>query len=370
MAPKVSVTIPTYNSQMYIGEAIESVLAQDFDDYELVITDNGSTDATPAICQHYAAADSRVKFHRFDVNVGNYGNLNRGIEYAQGEYVKFLCSDDMLAPNCISRMLEAFAEYPQATVIGCAQKQVNSDGSLDRLLTAYTGTQLVPGRKVVKDLLFKMSNDIGAPPSVMLRKADCGSGFNRHYLYCGDMDFWCRLLLKGDYYFLNEPLSILRLHNGTATAATFKTMLLLADMLKFRDDYRTFMNTQGIPDDVWDAHVDHVIMGYVDHILLEQGLTLPEVKAASGRLTKMAGEDMTPAILEALSTLVFYGFKRAHELNIDARWAHGQVSNLEREMSLMMQTRVWKIAKPLRDLRDLVAAAKTAAGKGSSMDRA
>ncbi|MBI4533198.1 MAG: glycosyltransferase family 2 protein [Candidatus Melainabacteria bacterium] len=356
MAPTISVCIPTYNSQLYIGQAIESVLEQTYQNYELIITDNGSADNTEKICQEFAQLDKRVKFYRFDFNVGNYGNLNRGIELSQGKYVKFLCSDDMLDPSCISKMLQAFEAHPQVTLVGCAQKQITASGELDRILTAYNRPQVIRGRTAAKDLLLKMSNDIGAPPSVMARKQDCGTGFNRSYLYCGDMDLWCRLLLKGDYCYIHEPLSILRLHDGTATAATFKTMLLLADMLKFREDYRQLMFEEGISSYVWDTRVDELIMNYVDYILLEQGLTINEVKAASQRLISMAGEDMVSTILEALSVLVFYAFKRTHELNIEARWLKGQVGNLEREMNLMTQTKVWKMSEPFRALRNKLTA--------------
>ncbi len=101
--PRVSIGLFVYNGENYLAEAIDAILAQTFRDFELIITDNLSTDATPDICRAYMARDPRISFH---VNVRNLGpnlNANRGLELARGEYFKWAAHDDLLAPTFLER---------------------------------------------------------------------------------------------------------------------------------------------------------------------------------------------------------------------------------------------------------------------------
>src|SRR5438105_14327682 len=98
--PKVSVFVPTYNTAQYLGVAIESVLAQAFGDFELVVCDNASTDTTPELCGRYG--DPRLRYVRFDELVGQAANRNRCLDLATGEYIILLHSDDELLPEFLA----------------------------------------------------------------------------------------------------------------------------------------------------------------------------------------------------------------------------------------------------------------------------
>jgi glycosyltransferase involved in cell wall biosynthesis len=104
--PKVSVCLPCYNRQDYVSESIESVLAQTFSNFELVIVDNCSTDNTPQIVTQYAQKDSRIRFIRNEYNMGIASSLNRAILLSIGQYIKFLFSDDLLAPRCLEVFID------------------------------------------------------------------------------------------------------------------------------------------------------------------------------------------------------------------------------------------------------------------------
>ncbi|MER3486233.1 MAG: hypothetical protein C4345_09945 [Chloroflexota bacterium] len=106
-APRVSIGLPVYNRQQYVGEAIESILAQTFADFELIISDNASTDATGVICQEYARKDARVRYYRNAINIGAAKNFNRVFHLSSGEYFKWMASDDICAPTFIERCVEA-----------------------------------------------------------------------------------------------------------------------------------------------------------------------------------------------------------------------------------------------------------------------
>lgn len=127
--PAVSVGIPVYNGEDFVGEAIESVLNQTFTDFELLIQDNASTDATAAICRSFADQDRRVSYVRNPSNVGAINNFNLVFERARGRYFKWAAHDDICAPSFLERCVAILDEQP-AVVLASGQTQlINDDGS-------------------------------------------------------------------------------------------------------------------------------------------------------------------------------------------------------------------------------------------------
>jgi glycosyltransferase involved in cell wall biosynthesis len=114
--PLVSIGMPLYNSERYLAEALDSLLAQDYGDFELIISDNGSTDATESICRDYAARDARISYHRTETNLGAVWNFNRVFELAKGDYFMWAAHDDTRAPSCVSRSLAALEARPEAVL--------------------------------------------------------------------------------------------------------------------------------------------------------------------------------------------------------------------------------------------------------------
>ena len=109
MTPKFSVCIPTYNMDKYIGESIKSVLLQTFSDFELIIQDNCSTDGTEKIVKSFK--DSRIRYQKNDKNYGMYENINRACKASSGKYIKLHCADDLMSPNCLSRIAKSINQY-------------------------------------------------------------------------------------------------------------------------------------------------------------------------------------------------------------------------------------------------------------------
>jgi len=100
---EVSIGLPVYNGAAYVAKAIESVLQQDYDDFELVISDNASTDGTKDICRHYMKVDRRVRYHRNTENIGSGPNYRQVLELSQGRFFKWLPHDDLCYPQFLSR---------------------------------------------------------------------------------------------------------------------------------------------------------------------------------------------------------------------------------------------------------------------------
>ncbi len=107
-SPKVSIGLPVYNGAKYVRDAIESVLAQDFEDFELIISDNASGDETQEICKSFASADSRIKYVRHPKNIGAAKNYNYTFLASSGEYFHWLAHDDLIGPRFLSRCLDAY----------------------------------------------------------------------------------------------------------------------------------------------------------------------------------------------------------------------------------------------------------------------
>ncbi len=125
--PVLSVLMTAFNREQYIAEAIESVLASTFKNFELIIVDDNSTDNTAAIAKKYAAVEDRIVYYQNPANLGQFANRNKAASYAKGTYLKYLDSDDTIEPNGLELMVNAMEYYPAAGLgfchtIGKAQK--------------------------------------------------------------------------------------------------------------------------------------------------------------------------------------------------------------------------------------------------------
>ncbi|MFN3191072.1 MAG: glycosyltransferase family 2 protein [Aureliella sp.] len=123
--PRVSIGIPVYNGENFVRYAIESVLHQTFDDWELVISDNASVDGTEQVCRRYAEEDSRIKYFRSEVNRGAAWNFNEVFHRSGGEYFRWLSHDDYLMPTLIEKSVAVLDESPE--FISCA----SATGAID-----------------------------------------------------------------------------------------------------------------------------------------------------------------------------------------------------------------------------------------------
>ncbi len=110
--PLVTIGLPVYNSEQYLRYSLESLLSQTYTEFELIISDNASTDSTGDICRTYAAADSRIRYTRNSVNIGNPRNFNRIVGLTTTRYLKWSTSDDLWAPTFLERAVEAMERDP------------------------------------------------------------------------------------------------------------------------------------------------------------------------------------------------------------------------------------------------------------------
>jgi glycosyltransferase involved in cell wall biosynthesis len=115
--PTVSIGLPVYNGQRFLAEALDSLLSQTFTDFELIISDNASTDATEDICCAYARSDPRIEYRRNPENRGAAWNYNRVLALATGQFFKWAAHDDICAPTFLERCVETFRSESSAVVL-------------------------------------------------------------------------------------------------------------------------------------------------------------------------------------------------------------------------------------------------------------
>lgn len=127
--PRVSVALPVYNGERLLARALDSLLAQDFEEFELIICDNASTDGTAELCLAYAAKDPRIRYVRNERNIGVFPNFNKVVELARGEYFKWAAHDDWCDPRFLGCCVEILDRRPEVALCVTQATQVDEQGS-------------------------------------------------------------------------------------------------------------------------------------------------------------------------------------------------------------------------------------------------
>lgn len=130
--PRLTVGLPVYNGEDYVADAIQSILAQDFDDFVLLVSDNASTDATFEICTRFAEQDPRVVCERWDTNVGAARNFNVLVERARTPLFKWAAHDDVLEPSYLRRCVEALDDDPETVLAHTRTNVIDESGTFKR----------------------------------------------------------------------------------------------------------------------------------------------------------------------------------------------------------------------------------------------
>ncbi len=212
-APKVSVCVPTYNRAPLLRGCLESILAQTFGDFELLVLDNCSPDDTPAVIR--GIRDPRLVAHRNARNIGPFPNMNLAIEMARGELICIAHDDDVYLPTFLEREVALLELHPGVGMVHCAAFETDAAGRRRRVVRAYPDTRVLAGPQ--QFIRFLQGHNVCCS-SVMVRRdlyARVG-GFDPRYL-CADWHLWLRMALHADIGYVSEPLVEMRVHADTVT---------------------------------------------------------------------------------------------------------------------------------------------------------
>jgi glycosyltransferase involved in cell wall biosynthesis len=215
-APLCSVCIPAYKNADYIGETIESVLAQTYENIEVVICDDCSPDNTVEVIRSFS--DPRITLYENEKNLGMSGNWNNCLSKCRGEFIKLICADDLLAPDAIEKEVKALIENPEALFSESDTRLVRLDGKFRGWYKRYKKSGLVDGKETVRACFF--SQDFyGAPLANTFRRSayEQYGGFDTDFVYILDYEFFVRLAIHGPIYIIHEPLNYFRVRNDSNT---------------------------------------------------------------------------------------------------------------------------------------------------------
>ena len=220
----LSVCIPVYNCREHIAQAVDSVLQQTCRDFELIIIDNCSDDGTYERLSEYA--DPRIKLLRNATNIGACGNWNRVLREFSGRYLKILCADDILYPDCLERQLAVLEAAADAVMLVASSRDIINEQGIKVFRRHYPGSSgRVAGHEVIRKIVCRGTNIVGEVSSVLIRReavAKAGE-FDGSIPYVIDLDYWVRVLQNGDLFVMSEYLSAYRVSSASWSVAITAT---------------------------------------------------------------------------------------------------------------------------------------------------
>jgi glycosyltransferase involved in cell wall biosynthesis len=207
--PEISVCIPVYNAEPFIGQAIESALSQTWKDFELIVLDNKSTDNTLAVIRKYKDKRLRVIAHK--KNLGAQANWNAAVTEAKGRFVKILCADDYMYPECLAKQHAVLSRVQNAALV-CAARDIVDESGKKIMRRGPRKAEIVEGKAAVRRTIRGGTNIYGETSSALFRaEARASAGmFDVSIPYVIDLDMWCRILLHGDLVLMPEVVSAYR----------------------------------------------------------------------------------------------------------------------------------------------------------------
>ena len=219
VAPRLSVGLPVYNGESYLAESLESLLEQTYEDFELIISDNASTDGTAGICRRYEKQDSRIRYVRQPRNIGGAPNHNYVVRQARGELFKWASHDDLYARDLLKRCVDALDEFPHVVLAHSWTATIDGSGAARAVkYSLATASPSAPER--FRSLLFA---DGGDDSEGVIRL----SAFRRTPLlgsyHHSDRTLSAELGLYGPFYHVPDWLYFRRDHDERAERA-FKTV--------------------------------------------------------------------------------------------------------------------------------------------------
>jgi glycosyltransferase involved in cell wall biosynthesis len=202
---RVSICLLTYNRAAVLPRSIDSLLAQTYGDFELIINDDCSTDETERVARTFVEADHRVKYFRNSTNLRYAGNQNAAIERARGDLVAIVHDGDVYRSDCFAQWVAALDAFPTVGIVFSASDALDENGNIIcRYRHPYP--PLIEGKRMIDEMLRLYSSPIFG--IVMVRKARLlvAGRFSERFPILSDVDMWMRLLLVSDAAYINEPL--------------------------------------------------------------------------------------------------------------------------------------------------------------------
>ncbi len=237
--PLVSVVVPVYNGESYLKQSLDSIVAQTYQNIEILVMDDASTDTTPAIIESYG---DRVAHHRNDTNLGQFGNVNKGIGMANGEFVCVYHADDIYKPEIVEREAQYLINNPSAGAVFCLDIFIDAEGNVYNQLEI---PDMVSGGgpfnyQTILNALLTYKNVFLIGPTSMVRQSvykDVGPYNGEVYGIAGDLEMWARIARKHDIGIIEEHLHYYRHNHGNLTQNYFRLRTEIAGHFRILEEH-------------------------------------------------------------------------------------------------------------------------------------
>ena len=228
--PTVSVIVPNYNHARFLRQRIDSIFAQTYQDFELILLDDCSTDESREILRSYAS-DARVRLEFNETNSGTpFKQWNKGVRLARGEYVWIAESDDYAESRFLERMVQALQPELAVAFAYCRSRCVREDGAFEGLADYYLGKLnakrwasdfVVDGTEICREY-FARTNPVPNASAVVFRRDiyESVGGADESLRLCGDWKLWAAMALRGRIGYIAEPLNHFRHHGASVRRQT------------------------------------------------------------------------------------------------------------------------------------------------------
>ncbi|WP_319414372.1 glycosyltransferase [uncultured Cohaesibacter sp.] len=312
--PEISVILPVYNGEAYVEEAISSILAQDFTDFELLVINDGSTDGSGVILEKMARQDGRIRILARQ-NDGLVSALNWGLSEARADIIARMDADDIAYPNRFSVQWQCLKDNPD---IGLVFSQMNKIDAQGRSIGKVTKTRL-SAEDVAKAL--RQGNCLPHHPTVMARKAEmlAVGGYREMFKGAEDLDLWYRMSKRSKLVGLADVLLDYRLHPGQVTQTSVVRQRFSQDLIILiareveagRDDLS--QTWDGVPDFSWNGETPQLRNAPADMVKLFRSYDLIDQILNQGQIAELASDDLA-LLLNGLKGQSFFGSARLRQV--------------------------------------------------------
>ncbi len=346
--PTVSVCLPIYNGKRYLAAAIQSILSQSFDEFELIAIDDRSEDDSFEIMESFAATDSRVKLHINESRLGPLANFNQCFKLAKGHYIKPFSQDDLLHTEMLRQCVQVMERESDVALVSVNRTLIDSNGESIRSEDLPVASQVVASQRVINgkeifgSCVNPLVNHLGESSTVMFKSSSAGGGYDPKFSQLADLELWLRILMNGDYYFIPDTLCHVRCHPNSVAAKDIRALRLLPDFVRFRKKYES--DIQQFSDTFIESNVTWLSRYY--QALIDQKILPP---TGIGTQTEESDEYLELALHALTKIARDSGFAVATS-SLSGR-SHNErlIEALEREVQVLLSSRSWRITKLLRD---------------------
>ncbi len=245
--PTVSICIPTYNGENSIVDTVRSVLAQTMVDFEIIISDDGSSDGTEAAVKQLN--DDRIHFYPAEKRGGPVANCNRALSLAKGKYLKVLMQDDLLEPEHLEQAVKCFESDPEIVMTTCSTNIIDGKGKVTMVRRHCSKDAVFDGISYAKRSLHGR-NIFGEPSIICYRREvyDSGVRYREKYKFNFDWDFSIRAVTGKKIAYISKPLAAFRISDTSISGNYYKKnkRLIYNENMELFNDHKQALGLTGL----------------------------------------------------------------------------------------------------------------------------